>query len=79
MAIRVVCFDFQDTLAQYARSHYALYVDAATEHGVELAVDSFSGALAVTPETPLRRFRRKVSRSLPFGAVSPTPVITTRS
>lgn len=45
MAIRVLCFDFQDTLAQYARSHYALYVDAAAEHGVELAVDSFSGAL----------------------------------
>ena len=45
MAIRVVCFDFQDTLARFARSHYALYVDAAGEHGVELTVDSFSGAL----------------------------------
>ncbi len=45
MAIRVVCFDFQDTLARFARSHYALYVDAAAEHGVELTVDSFPGAL----------------------------------
>ena len=45
MAIRVVCFDFQDTLARFVRSHYALYVDAAAEHGVELTVDSFSGAL----------------------------------
>src|SRR5262245_13393188 len=32
-----------------------------------------------TPETPSRRFARKVLRSLPFGAVRPTPVMTTRA
>lgn len=44
-ALRAVCLDFQDTLASFEHGHYALYVQAAREHGVELTVEAFDAPL----------------------------------
>src|SRR5438105_4273982 len=42
--VRAVLFDFDGTLGKY-RSHLGLYVQAASEHGIDLTAEALAGAL----------------------------------
>lgn len=46
-SVRAVCFDFDGTLAYMQPSHFALYVQAAREHGVAVAEQALAGTLDV--------------------------------